>query len=191
MTGVMAVYCASTVFVPVRGGVAIEVYRWRRGSIWRLTVVGVIIAIFIASLWYTLMGIQTRLAPDPGFLSAQWVDKHAPQGSTVSFGYASACDSGFDAPIYKSEFQILEGKSGPDYLVLDYCVLERLGSADVDSLEFRFFDDVLNGTGQLYKYELMERFDPHKQVVLDMGLRRYLSIAVSGWKSSDFNCHRS
>jgi 4-amino-4-deoxy-L-arabinose transferase-like glycosyltransferase len=158
----------------------IEVYRWRRGRVWRMVTGSVILGIFVASLWFTLAGIQTRLAPDPRYTAAQWVDDHAPPGSTVGFGYTFACDSGFDAPIYETKFRVLEGKLGPDYLVLDDCVFKELQSAAADSLEFRFYDDVLNGAGQLYKYELVERYDPYKGVTLDMGASE-VSVYRSQW----------
>jgi hypothetical protein len=132
------------------------------------------VVILVASLLFAVAGIQTRLAPDPRYLAAQWLDQHAPPGSTVGFGYTSACDSGFDAPIYQSKFRVSDGKSGPDYLVLDDCNFNKLRSAAADSPEFRFYDDVLNGTGQLYQYEVVEHFDPYELVELDMAASEVL-----------------
>jgi MFS family permease len=147
----------------------IEAYRLRHERMWRAAIGIVILIIFVASLGYSVAGIHTRLAPDPRDMAAHWMDQNAPQGSTVGFGYTSACESGLDAPIYEMKFRTLEGQLGPDYLVLDNCVYRRLRSVPADSFEFRFYDDVVNGTGKVFKYELVERFDPYKLVPLDLG----------------------
>jgi 4-amino-4-deoxy-L-arabinose transferase-like glycosyltransferase len=147
----------------------IEVYRLRHGRIWRTAIGSVLLIIFVATLGYSVAGIYTRLAPDPRDMATHWMDQNAPHGSTVGFGYTSSCESGFDAPIYEMKFRTLEGQLGPDYLVLDNCVFKRLQSVPADSFEFRFYDDVLNGTGQIFKYEMVERFDPYKLVPLDLG----------------------
>lgn len=146
----------------------VELYRLRPQRFWRAGVGLLVAVVFGSGLLFSLQGIWTRLSPDPREVAARWLDDNAPAGSTVGFAYGNACDSGFDAPLYSSKFRVLEGRFGPDYLVLDDCNFKKLRGAAPDSQEFRFYNDVLNAEGQLYRYEPVAQFEPVEQVELDM-----------------------
>ena len=146
---------------------------------------GLMAAVVVLSLAFTLQALQARLAPDTRTLAAQYMHQHVPFGSSI--GVQQVGDNRRDSwklpPIPRERYAVVEVTSGADYVVLSERDMAKMREAlasphlvdyvwdanerafwfpgDIPTPEtFRLYEDLLLRDGQRYGYRLMATFIP-------------------------------